>query len=144
MKWIFSFFIGVTCYSLQAQSLTGSWQLVRQTTCTEDHIPAGTHEEQALVNDMKRRASASPEIVEFKKNSSGTETTRILNKKKTANPKNFLYKYDGEHLLILDKRSQTLSHTYYVDKLTADSLVVYDVARPCETRIFLKIRNNSN
>jgi hypothetical protein len=42
-------------------------------------------------------------------------------------------------LLILDKKSQTISESYLVDKFTADSLIVSNASRPCDTKIFLKI-----
>jgi hypothetical protein len=63
----------------------------------------------------------------------------MLSKGKTANAKKFLYKFNGEMLLILDKKSQTISDSYLVDKFTPDSLVVSNASRPCETLIFLKI-----
>lgn len=92
-----------------------------------------------LRKDMQSRTPVTPQVVNFKKNASGTESSRILNTSTTANPKKFLYKFNGDMLLILDKRSQTISATYLVDKFTADSLIISNSARPCETRIFVKI-----
>ena len=58
---------------------------------------------------------------------------------KVANQKKFYYKFNGEMLLILDKKTQTISDSYMVDKFSADSLVISDASRPCETMIFVKI-----
>ncbi len=92
-----------------------------------------------LRKQMQSRTPVTPQVVNFKKNSSGTESSRILNTGKTANPKKFYYKLNGKMLLILDKKSQTISDSYIVDKFAADSLIVSNAARPCETRIFVKI-----
>ncbi|MBT1705106.1 hypothetical protein [Chryseosolibacter indicus] len=96
----------------------------------------------ALINEMKQMSpSASAQVVKFKEKGNGEESTRILTKKRTANNKNFLYKFNGETLLILDKKSQTITDSFMVDKLSTDSLIVSSSSRPCETRIFLKLKN---
>jgi len=59
-----------------------------------------------------------------------------------ANQKKFLYKFNGEMLLVLDKKSQTISDSYLVDKLTADSLILSNASRPCETKILLRINRH--
>ena len=129
-------------FTLSAQSggIVGSWQLVKQGSCLEETPTAD--QEQSLENlrrQMQSRTPVTAQVVNFKKNSTGNESSRILNTDKTSNPKKFYYKFNGKMLLILDKRSQTISDSYIVDKFTADSLIVSNSARPCETRIFIKI-----
>jgi hypothetical protein len=126
--------------TVNAQSILGSWQLTKQTTCLASEIKM-TDGEDSLLTDMKSRSGASPQIVKFKDKGAGEESTRILNKSKYADRKNFLYRYDGETLHILDKRSRTLIESYLVDKISTDSLIVSSSSRPCETKIFLKIRD---
>ncbi|MFZ6009009.1 MAG: hypothetical protein ACOYXT_01580 [Bacteroidota bacterium] len=128
----------------QAQSILGTWQLTKQTTCLEDEVTAESDSVQDLVDEMKSMGSAAPQVVRFKDKASGEETTRILSKKKPANSKSFLYKFSGEMLMILDKRSQTISDSYIVDKLTADSLILSNASRACETKIFLKIKEGKS
>lgn len=133
-------FIALFQFSVSAQRIVGNWQLVKQGNCLEES--AATDEEPGLENlrkDMHSRTGVTPQVVNFKKNSSGTETSRILNRSRPANAKKFYYKFNGNLLLILDKKSQTISDSYIVDKFTADSLIVSNRARPCETRIFVKI-----
>jgi hypothetical protein len=89
---------------------------------------------------MKSMAGATPQVITFKEKLAGEESTRILNRKKSANSKNFLYKFNGEMLLILDKKSQTITDSYLVDKFSADSLIISNASRPCETRILLRIK----
>lgn len=94
---------------------------------------------QRLVNDMKSRGSATASTIVFKENQSAEESTRILNSRKSGYSKNYLYKFDGEMLMVLDKRSRTITDNYIVEKFSADSLILANASRPCETRIFLKI-----
>jgi hypothetical protein len=125
--------------SAQTGHLVGSWQLVKQTTCLDQAAGDSDDTSESLRDDMHSRSSATPQLVSFKANSSGEESTRILNSGKVANPKKFYYKLNGEMLLILDKKSQTITNSYRVEKFTADSLIVSNVSRPCETRVFVKI-----
>jgi hypothetical protein len=125
---------------LPAQSIIGSWQLVKQSTCIEELMATATDSTQKLIDDMKSRSSVTPQVVRFNEKQSGEETTRILNRRKGNNAKNFLYRFDGEMLMILDKKSRTITDNYMVDKFSTDSLVISNVSRPCETRIFLRIK----
>jgi Endonuclease I len=124
----------------QTGSLVGSWQLVKQSSCLEEPASRQDDSLEGLRNDMHNRASATAQVVSFKGNSSGEESTRILNKKRPGNPKKFFYKLSGDMLFILDKKSQTISDSYRVDKFTADSLILSNVSRPCEIKIFVKIK----
>ncbi|HEY9487522.1 MAG TPA: hypothetical protein VIQ51_04280 [Chryseosolibacter sp.] len=123
----------------QAQQIVGTWQLVKQSTCLENSTRNQDDSLERLRNEMHSQAGATAQVVNFKSNSSGEESTRILSSSKAANSKKFLYKFGGDRLLILDKRSQTISDSYMVDKFTSDTLIVSNSSRPCETRIFVKI-----
>jgi hypothetical protein len=123
----------------QSSTISGSWQLVRQGTCLDEIASVEPDSVSGLRNDMHSRSGETAQVVTFRDNATGEESTRILSKSKTLNAKKFLYKFDGEMLMILDKKSQTISDSYLVDKFTSDSLVVSNASRPCETRIFLKI-----
>jgi hypothetical protein len=121
-----------------AQSLVGKWQLSKQTSCIESEIESGDEED--LVDDMKSRDAASPQVLHFKDNKSGEESTRILSRRKDTNSKGFLYKFDGTTLHILDKRSQTISESYIVEKLDGDSLILSNASRACDTKVFVRIK----
>ena len=131
--------LGSLALTVKAQSIIGKWQLIKQTTCIETDIETDEETEE-MVNEMKSRDSGSAQIVYFKDSKSGEESTRILLKRKEANSKNFLYKFDGSSLYILDKRSQTISESYIVEKLAGDSLIVSSAARACDLKIFLRIK----
>lgn len=132
--------LGSLPFNTRAQSIVGSWQLVKQSNCMEENLTATNDSAQRMIEDMKDMGSASAQVVVFKEKMAGEESTRILTKKRTANNKNFLYRFDGETLMILDKKSQTISNSYMVDKFSADSLIISNSARPCETRIFLRLK----
>jgi len=135
--------VSVPAFFASAQSLVGKWQLVKQTTCIEADLAADEADEdtEELVNEMKSRSSAgSTYVVQFKDNRSGEESTQILFKRKDYGSKNFLYKLDGSTLYILDKKSQTISESYVVEKLEGDSLILSNASRACDTKVFVRIK----
>ena len=126
--------------AVSGQSLIGDWQMVKQSNCMENEFGASTESSQQLVDDMKNMSSATPVVIKFKDKTTGEESMRILTKRKAANSKNFLYRFDGETLVILDKKSRTITDSFLVEKIDADSLIISNASRPCETRIFVKIK----
>jgi hypothetical protein len=128
--------------STQAQSIQGKWQLVKSTTCMEDEMSMNNDSTgtDAMIDEMKSMSSPAAQIVTFKEKGNGEESTRILSRKKYANKENFLYKYNGEMLIIMDKKSQTITEVFKVDKLDQDSLILSNENRACDTKVFLKIK----
>lgn len=139
MKTLLILLLAFPATKLFSQSIVGEWQLVKQSTCMEDKMKPLADSTQQLVDDMKSRGSATASTIKFKDNMAGEESTRILNSRKNGYNKNFLYKFDGEMLMVLDKRSRTITDNYIVEKFSADSLILANASRPCETKIFLKI-----
>jgi hypothetical protein len=127
----------------QTTSIIGSWQLVRESNCLEESADLKTDSLADLRDDMKSRAGATGQVIRFKENFTGEESTRILTKIRAANVKKFYYKFNGEMLLILDKKTQTISDSYLVDKFTPDSLILSNASRPCETKMFVKISESA-
>lgn len=123
-----------------AQSILGTWQLVKETSCMENGLKPEPDSVSSLIMEMKEISSATPQIIKFKEKGVGEENTRILNRRKSANSRNFLYKMNGEILLILDKKSQTISESYAVDKISRDSLVISNSSRPCDIKFLVKIK----
>ena len=136
----FILIILVSATALHGQSIIGNWQLVKEGNCVEENMATDSDSVRNLVNEMKSMSSPFPQVVRFKEKQVGEETTRILNRKRGTNNKSFLYRFDGELLMILDKKSRTITDNFMVDKFSADSLIVSNVSRPCETKIFLRIK----
>ena len=124
----------------QAQSIVGRWQLVKESSCVEDELSPDDAETDDLINDMKSMSGAAPQVLEFKDNNSGRESTKIISRKKSYNSKGFLYRLDGDGLYFLDKKSRTIIEGFTVEKLESDSLIITNSVRVCETKIFVRIK----
>jgi hypothetical protein len=123
-----------------AQSIVGRWQLVKESSCVEDELSPDDAETEELVNDLKSMSGATPQVLEFKDNNTGNESTKIISRKKSYNSTGFLYRFDGEGLYFLDKKSKTIIEGFTVEKFEADSLIITNSTRVCETKIFVRIK----
>lgn len=124
----------------EAQSIVGRWQLSKQSNCVESELEEGEDATvKEMAEDMEGLSGAEPQIIEFKDNNTGSESTKIINKNKSYNSKSFLYRYSEGSLYILDKRSRTIIDGFTVEKLTNDSLIISNVSRVCETKIFVRV-----
>lgn len=124
--------------SAQQEALLGSWQLVNHTSCLEG-VAEEDGDETELRREMRAQTPPAGQVVTFRPKAKAEQSTRILTSSRASTTRKFLYRYNGELLLILDKKSQTITDSYLVERLTADSLIVSNRRRPCETRIFVKI-----
>src|SRR5690606_15424990 len=106
----------------------------------DDQVTGEDGTEAELMTAMKSMSSPTPQIVKFKEKMVGEESTRMLTRKKPDNKTSFLYKFDGERLWILDKRSQTITEAFNVEKISADSLIISSANRPCETKFFVRLK----
>lgn len=137
----FIFFVGMFALgSLQAQSIVGTWQLMKQTTCLEDNIAPMDEDVSKLKEEMSGMSSRTPRTIQFKDNNTGEESVRIIDTRRQAGKSNFLYKSDNNSLYILDKKSKTIKATYTIDELSPDSLILSNTSRPCEVKVFVRIR----
>ena len=127
-------------FDANAQSLVGTWQLVNQTSCIDDNIENDDPETAALLEDLKSMSGGTGRILRFKDHQNGEESIRMISSRKSSKVNSFLYKYDGNSLYILDKKSRLLLGSYDVDTITADSLIFSNSARACEMRVFVRIR----
>lgn len=128
------------CCQANSQSIVGKWQLVKQSNCVEEDLPPQDAETAALVEDMKGMAGSIPQVIEFKDNNTGQESSKIVSHKKAYNSKSFLYRYSGESLYILDKKSHTIIEGFSVEKIDTDSLIITNSSRVCETKVFVKVK----
>lgn len=128
--------------SAQTSDIVGSWRLVKKTNCQSHGATAAqAGKVQPASSDDGGAVPASPQIVNFRDNATAEESARILNSNRTSRQKKFFYKFNGDMLLILDKKTQTITDNYLVDKFSGDSLIVSNKARPCEIKFFVKIKD---
>jgi len=141
MKTILSILLCIGSLTLgMSQTLVGSWQLVKQTNCVEDDEELSADGAEDVLSDMKSMAGPTPQVLRFKDNNTGDETTKIISRKKSYNSNSFLYKFNGSSIYFLDKKSQTIIEGFTVEKFAADSLIISNSARACETKIFVKLK----
>jgi hypothetical protein len=130
----------LVCSFSRAQEIVGKWQLVKQSTCIEDELDANSPEEEEIISEMKSMSGAAPQTIEFKENNSAVENTKIIDRKKSYNSNAMMYKFTGDALHILDKKSRMIIDSFIVEQLSADSLIISNSERACETRVFVKIK----
>lgn len=140
MKTLAILAIALCPLSIMGQSIVGKWQLMKESTCIENEIVEESDTEDELVADMKSRSRGEMQVLTFKDKNAVEENTKIINKRKSYNSKSMLYKFTGTTLHILDKRSQTIIDSFSVEKLSADSLIISNTQRACDTKVFVKIK----
>lgn len=141
MKKIVCLFVFLaTSLLCHGQSLVGKWQLVKQSNCVEDELDEEEGDVKEMVEDMQGLSGAEPQILEFKDNNTASESTKIINKKKSYNSRSFLYRFDAERLYILDKRSRTIIDAFMVEKFDSDSLIISNAERVCDTKVFVRLK----
>src|SRR5688572_15685835 len=124
----------------QSQSIIGSWQLVKQTSCLDDNIELNDEGVEEVLSDMKSMSGPTPQVIKLKENNTAEESTKIVSRKKSYNSKSFLYKFDGQSIYFLDKKSHTIIEGFTVEKFEGDSLIISNAARACETKVFLRVK----
>lgn len=129
-------------FSLSAQSILGRWQLMKQSNCMEEKLDDAEQSEDMdeLMSDFNSLKKRTPDILEFKEKMKGEQSTAILGKRKEVNEKNFLYRFDGASLHLLDKKSRTITASFNVEQLSDTQLILSDANRPCEVRVFERIK----
>jgi hypothetical protein len=137
---IFVMVLASSTLIVQAQSIVGRWQLVKQSNCVESELGEEEAGVKEMTEDMKGLSGAEPQIIEFKENNTGEENTKIISQKKSYNSKSFLYRLNEGTLYFLDKRSKTIIDGFTVEKMDQDSLIISNATRVCETKIFVRIK----
>ena len=140
MKWLMLMVICTASLTTTAQSIVGRWQLVKQTNCVEDQMDMADADAEEMVSDMQGISGTTPQVLNLKETHAAEESTRIVNRRKSYNSKSFLYKFDGEAIYFLDKRSRTIIEGCTVEKISADSLILTHSARVCETKVFVRLK----
>lgn len=140
MKWLMLMVFCTASLTIMAQSIVGRWQLVKQTNCVDDQMDMSDADADEMVSDMQGMSGATPQVLNLKDNNAAEESTRIVNRRKSYNSKSFLYKFTGEAIYFLDKRSRTIIEGFTVEKISADSLILTNSARVCETKVFVRLK----
>ena len=108
-----------------AQSLVGKWQLMKQTSCIESELdnPNQSEDMDELMAEMNSRKNRTADVIQFKTNYKGEQSTSILGKRKDVNDKNFIYNLTDKQLDILDPKSKTIIQTYIIEEITVSEMI---------------------
>lgn len=126
--------IGLTMLvvATQAQQLTGTWQVVKETNCQENELGEPTETEQEMLETMSALSGGLPKTVRFNEDATGEENWRTHGKRKPASKQKFLYRYTQGAIYFLDRKTRLITDTYIVESLTSAELIMFNKDRTCE------------
>ncbi len=124
-----------------AQALVGKWQLMKQTSCIESELdnPNQSEDMDELMAELNSRKNRTADVIQFKTNYKGEQSTSILGKRKDVNDKNFVYTITDKQLDILDPKSKTIIQSYIIEELTVSEMILADANRTCDKKYFKKL-----
>lgn len=121
------------------QSITGTWQVVKESTCLGDDLDAPSETEAELKNRMATHSGQTPKVIQFNSDNTGEQNWKSVGKKKASVKEKFLYKTTDGELYLLDKNSRLITDSYQIRLLTADSCVLVNKSRPCERMELVRV-----
>jgi hypothetical protein len=122
------------------QSVSGTWQVVKESTCLGNEMGAPDETEQELAAEMKTLSGPTPKTIQFNTDNSGEQNWKSVGKKKPVVKEKFLYKVADDVLYLLDKKSKLITDTYLIQALTTDSLVLVNTSRFCERIELVRVK----
>lgn len=141
MKNLILLLLMLSSVSIHAQTILGKWQLMKKSDCMSSQLdnPNQSEDMDELMSDMSSLKSRTPDVITFKEKMKGEQSTTLLGRRKEFNEKNFLYRFDGKILHLLDKKSRTIVTSYNVEEFTGSTLILSDANRPCEVKVFERL-----
>lgn len=140
MKWIAMLMTIAAPSLINGQSIVGDWQVTKQTNCLENEVSDTLKTDSAMLEARSSHSIHTPKVMSFRADNTGEESIKVQNKKKSANRKKFHYKFDGQNIYILDKKSHLIVSGFVVVTLTADALVYYSEGKECEKTTLVRIK----
>jgi hypothetical protein len=140
MKTIISLALALISFTAFSQSIQGTWQMTDNKTCFQTNMKE-TETEKELEGMMGgNSASSVAKLIIFKKDGSGQEGIFSVGKKKGSDMNSFQYKFSGQELNFVDKKSGMITKRFIIDELTETSLKIHDAVKECETKSFTKVK----
>jgi len=116
-----------------AQTLTGTWQVIKESNCMGDEFNNNPSEaEEELLKSMSFMSGGTPKTIQFNADGSGEENWRKKGKKKPSSKEKFLYRISDGIIYFLDKKSRLITNTYIIEQLTESQLLMFNKERSCE------------
>jgi hypothetical protein len=142
-RFILLFTLSIIAYSVQAQSIVGTWQLVEEKSCFESALEEREQNEteQELLSQMRGTSATSvAKVIRFDKKGKGEEAIFKKGKRKGNNTEPFRYQIQGRELQFLDGNSGIITERFIIDELTDISLRFHDADKECEVKILSKLK----
>lgn len=140
MKVIVTFALALISGSLFSQSIQGTWQLTSNKTCFQAEMKESETEKELTSKMGSNSTSTVAKLITFNKDGSGKEGIFSAGKKKGAGMETFQYKFSGQELNFIDKKSGMITRRFVVDELTETSLKIHDAVKDCEIKTFTKAK----
>jgi|APTNR8051073442_1049403.scaffolds.fasta_scaffold00018_136 hypothetical protein len=140
MKWIAMLMTIAAPSLINGQSIVGDWQVTKQTNCLENEVYDTLKTDSEMLEARSPHSNHTPKVMSFRADNTGEESIKVQNKKKPANRKKFHYKFDGQNIYILDKKSHLIVGGFVVETLTTDALVYYSEGKECEKTTLVRVK----
>jgi hypothetical protein len=139
MKKLLFVLMAVIPFQLQAQSVTGTWQLIEEQTCLQVQFEKSDTEKE-LEQSMGRSKNAVAKLIRFDKKGTGEEGIFSQGNKKGAGMNSFRYNVLGNELRFLDKKSGIITQRFVIDELTESTLKIRNAVKDCEVKFFSRVK----
>jgi hypothetical protein len=140
MKWIAMIMTIAAPSLINGQTIVGEWQVTKQTNCLENEVSDTTKMDSSMMEAFSSSSTPTPKIISFRADNSGAESIKTLKKKHPVSKKKFHYKFDGQNIYILDKKSHLIVGGFIIETLTSDALVYYSEGKECEKTFLVRIK----
>jgi len=122
------------------QSIVGDWQVTRQTNCLESEVNETLKTDSAMLEKFFSSTTPTPKVIIFRADNSGEESIKEKTKKRVSSRKKFHYKFDGQNIYILDKKSHLIVVGFVVERLTTDTLIYHPEGKECERTFLIRVK----
>ena len=141
MKYLMSLMIVLWVWTVNAQTIVGTWQLTEEKTCFQAQSQFEKSDtEKELEESMGASRNAVAKIIKFDAKGGGEEGIFSAGKKKGSSMTSFKWKIDGQELHFVDKKSGMLTQRFIVDELSSSTLRIHNAMKDCETKVFSKVK----
>ncbi|PZR41242.1 MAG: hypothetical protein DI538_01945 [Azospira oryzae] len=147
MKYLIILEFVLSAMLVQAQTITGTWQLTEEKTCFQSSLGEtmnglNTTETEKELTPMMGESSASSvaKLIRFDNKGKGEEGIFNRGKRKGTAMEAFRYQIKDNELQFLDKKSGIITERYIIDELTYSTLRFHDAKKECEIKVFSKIK----
>ncbi|MBA4144271.1 MAG: hypothetical protein C0523_00800 [Cytophaga sp.] len=147
MKYLIILGFVLSAMLVQAQTITGTWQLTEEKTCFQSSLGEtmnglNTTETEKELTPMMGESSASSvaKLIRFDNKGKGEEGIFNRGKRKGTAMEAFRYQIKDNELQFLDKKSGIITERYIIDELTYSTLRFHDAKKECEIKVFSKIK----